>query len=175
VKIMPGLMTIIGRTEAEARQKYQALQGLLDDANAMRLLARLCGDLDIHSLPPDAPLPELPPSNAAKARQRHLMEKAKREGLSIIEVARYLGTSLGHQLLVGTPSRIADGMEAWLRDGACDGFTLMFPYYPTPLEDFVTLVVPELQRRGLFRAEHRGRTLREHLGIPVPPNRFAAG
>ncbi|WP_249120297.1 LLM class flavin-dependent oxidoreductase [Plastoroseomonas hellenica] len=174
VKVMPGLMTIIGRTEAEAQQKYEALQRLLDDTNAMRLLARLCGDLDIHSLPPDAPLPELPPSNAAKARQRHLMEKAKRENLSIIQVARYLGTSLGHQLLVGTPARIADSMEAWLREGACDGFTLMFPYYPTPLEDFVALVVPELQRRGLFRTEYRGHTLREHLGIPVPPNRFAA-
>ena len=173
VKVMPGLMTIIGRTEAEAREKYETLQRLIPDEDAMRLLARLCGDLDIHSFSRDAPLPPLPPSNAAKARQQHLMDKAKREGLSIIQVARYLGTSLGHQLLVGTPERIVDGMEAWFRAGACDGFTLMFPHYPTPIEDLVALVVPELQRRGLFRQDYQGRTLREHLGIPVPANRFA--
>ncbi|MEI6161028.1 MAG: LLM class flavin-dependent oxidoreductase, partial [Roseococcus sp.] len=173
VKVMPGLMTIIGRTEEEAQAKYRTLQGLLSDANAMRLLARLCGDLDIHSFPPDAPLPPLPPSNAAKARQQHLMDKAKRENLSIIQVARYLGTSLGHQLLVGTPESIADSMAQWVGQGACDGFTLMFPYYPTPLEDFVELVVPELQRRGLFRTEYTGRTLRDHLGLPQPGNRFA--
>jgi N-acetyl-S-(2-succino)cysteine monooxygenase len=172
VKVMPGLMTIIGRTEEEAQAKYRTLQGLLSDANAMRLLARLCGDLDIHSFPPDAPLPPLPPSNAAKARQQHLMQKAARENLSIIQVARYLGTSLGHQLLVGTPASIADSMAHWVGQGACDGFTLMFPYYPTPLEDFVELVVPELQRRGLFRTEYAGRTLRDHLGLPVPRNRY---
>ena len=118
------------------------------------------------------PLPELPPSNAAKARQQHLMDKAKRENLSIIQVARYLGTSLGHQLLVGTPSRIADTMQKWVEQCACDGFTLMFPYYPTPLEDFVELVVPELQRRGLFRHEYEGRTLRENLGRRAPPSHW---
>lgn len=172
IKVMPGLMTVVGRSEEEAQTKYRTLQGLISDVDAMRLLARLCGDLDIHSFPPDAPLPELPPSNAAKARQKHLMDKARRENLSIIQVARYLGTSLGHQLLVGTPARIADTMQEWVEAGACDGFTLMFPFYPTPLEDVVDLVVPELQRRGLFRTEYPGTTLRETLGLPVPPNRF---
>jgi len=174
VKVMPGLMTIVGRTEEEARAKHEALQGLIAEEDAMRLLARLCGDLDIYRFPRDAPLPELPPSNAAKARQRHIVEKARREKLSIIQVARYLGTSLGHRLLVGTPAQIADGMEAWYRAGVCDGFTMMFPFYPTPVDDVVELVVPELQRRGLFRKEYAGRTLREHLGLPVPPNRYAA-
>ncbi len=175
IKVMPGLMTVIGRTEEEAQAKYRTLQGLLSDVDAMRLLARLCGDLDIFSFPPDAPLPELPPSNAAKARQQHLMGKARRENLSIIQVARYLGTSLGHQLLVGTPARIADTMQEWVAAGACDGFTLMFPFYPKPLEDVVDLVVPELQRRRLFRTDYPGRTLRDTLGLPVPPNRYARG
>lgn len=172
VKVMPGLMTIIGRTEAEAQRKYAELQALASDENSMRLLARLCGDLDIFAYAPDAPLPPLPPSNAAKARQQHLVEKARRENLSIIQVARYLGTSLGHQLLVGTPAGIVDTMETWVREGACDGFTLLSAHYPVPLEDFVELVVPELQRRGLFRIDYAGRTLRDHLGLPVPPNRF---
>jgi N-acetyl-S-(2-succino)cysteine monooxygenase len=174
VKMMPGLMTIVGRTEEEAQEEYMTLQRLIADEDAMRLLSRLCGDLDIHAFPLEAPLPELPPSNAAKARQRHIMEKAKRENLSIIEVARYLGTSLGHHLLVGTPSRIVDTMQDWVAAGACDGFTLMFPYYPKPLEEFVELVVPELQKRDLFRTEYAGRMLRDHLGLPTPANRFAA-
>lgn len=174
VKIMPGLMTIIGETEDEAQAKYRELQALLSDENSMRLLARLCGDLDIFAFPPDAPLPPLPLSNAAQARQRHLVEKAARENLSIIQVARYLGTSLGHQLLVGTPASIADTMEAWVTQGACDGFTLLSPHYPVPLERFVDLVVPELQRRGLFRLEYTGSTLRDHLGLPVPANRYEA-
>ncbi|NKC31217.1 LLM class flavin-dependent oxidoreductase [Roseomonas sp. BU-1] len=172
IKIMPGLMTIIGATEEEAQAKYRDLQGLLSDENSMRLLARLCGDLDIFALPPDAPLPPLPLSNAAQARQRHLMDKAKRDNLSIIQTARYLATSLGHHLLVGTPERIVDTMALWVEQGACDGFTLLSPHYPKPLEQFVAMVVPELQRRGLFRTAYTGTTLREHLGLPVPPNRY---
>jgi len=173
VKVMPGFMAIIGETDAAAQMLYEELQALIDDATAMRLLARLCGDLDIHAYPLDGPLPDLPPSNAAKARQEHLVAKARRENLSVRQVARYLGTSLGHQMVVGTPATIADIMQEWLEAEACDGFTLMFPFYPKPLEDFVRLVVPELQRRGIYRTAYAGRTLRENLGVPQPPNRFA--
>ena len=173
VKVMPGLMVITGRTEAEARRLYEELQVLVDDTTAMRLLARLTGDLDIFRYPPDGPLPDLPPSNAARARQEHLMAKARREGLSIRQVARYLGTSLGHQLVVGSPPQVADAMQEWLEAEACDGFMLMFPFYPKPLDDFVALVVPELQRRDIHRTAYEGRTLRENLGVPVPANRFA--
>ena len=100
------------------------------------------------------------------------MAKAKAENLSIRQVARYLGTSLGHQLVVGTATSIADKMQEWLEAGACDGFTLLFPFYTKPLDDFVRLVVPELQRRGLFRTAYPGTTLRDSLGIPAPPNHF---
>jgi alkanesulfonate monooxygenase SsuD/methylene tetrahydromethanopterin reductase-like flavin-dependent oxidoreductase (luciferase family) len=170
---MPGFMAITGEDEAAAQRTYAGLQELIDEATAMRLLARLCGDLDIFSYPIDGPLPDLPPSNAARARQEHLVAKARREKLSIRQVARYLGTSLGHQMVVGSPVQVADVMQEWFEAGACDGFTLLFPFYPKPLEDFVRLVVPELQRRGIYRTAYEGRTLRENLGVPVPPSRFA--
>ncbi|MBK1659087.1 LLM class flavin-dependent oxidoreductase [Paracraurococcus ruber] len=173
VKVMPGFMAITGPDEAAAQARYESLQSLIDDTTAMRLLARLCGDLDIHRFPLDGPLPDLPPSNAARARQEHLVAKARRENLTIRQVARYLGTSLGHQMVVGAPARIADVMQEWLEAGAADGFTLLFPYYPKPLEDFVEFVVPELQRRGIYRTQYEGKTLRENLGVAVPANRHA--
>jgi alkanesulfonate monooxygenase SsuD/methylene tetrahydromethanopterin reductase-like flavin-dependent oxidoreductase (luciferase family) len=173
IKILAGLITIVGRTEAEAQEKLASLQALISDEAAMRLLARLCGHLDIHAFPIDGPLPPLPPSNAAEARQQLIVGLARKEKLSIHQVARYLGTSLGHQLQVGTPAMIADRMQEWLEAGACDGFNLMFPHFPNPLEDFVDPVVPELQRRGIHRTAYEGKTLRENLGIPAPRNRYA--
>ncbi len=175
VKIMPGFNTVLGETMDEAQQLAGELQEMLDEATVMRLLARLCGDLDIYAYPIDGPLPELPPSNAAKARQDMIMAKARAEGLSIRQVARYLGAAMGHQMVVGTPTTVADTMQEWLEAGACDGFTLLFPFYTKPLDDFVRLVVPELQRRGIFRTAYPGTTLRDTLGIPAPGNRFAAG
>ena len=133
---------MVGRTEDEAREKLASLQALISDEAAMRLLARLCGDLGIYDYPIDGPLPPLPASNAAKARQQLIVDLARKERLSIRQVARYLGTSLGHQLQVGTPVQIADRMQEWLEAGACDGINLMVPHFPAPLEDFVGLVVP---------------------------------
>jgi FMN-dependent oxidoreductase (nitrilotriacetate monooxygenase family) len=172
VRILPGLMVITGETEAAAQATYAQLQALTDDATAMRLLARLCGDLDIYSYPIDGPLPDLPPSNAARARQEHIVAKATREKLSIRQVARYMAASLGHHLVVGSPGQVADVMQEWHESGACDGFMLLFPFYPAPLDEFVRFVVPELQKRGLFRTDYAGTTLREHLGIPVPRSRY---
>jgi N-acetyl-S-(2-succino)cysteine monooxygenase len=174
IKILPGLMPIVGRTDAEAYDKFATLQSLIDDSLALRALARLTGDLDIYQYDADGPLPPLPPSNAAKARQALIVELARKENLTIRQVARYLGTTQGHRLLYGSPKTIADSLEEWLLAGACDGFNLLFPFFPGPLNDFVDLVVPELQRRGIFRTEYEGRTLRENLGVPVPRNRFAA-
>jgi FMN-dependent oxidoreductase (nitrilotriacetate monooxygenase family) len=174
VKIMPGLLVIPGETEAAAQASYNALTALVDDATAMQLLSRLCGDLDIYSYPIDGPLPDLPPSNAARARQEHLIAKARRDSMSIRQVARYMAASLGHHMVVGSAMQIADIMQEWLEAGACDGFTLLFPYYPRPLEDFVAHVVPELQRRGIFRTAYSGTTLRQHLNIPEPSSRYAS-
>jgi FMN-dependent oxidoreductase (nitrilotriacetate monooxygenase family) len=172
IKILPGLMPIVGRTDDEAEEHFQLLQEMIDDSLAIRAVARLTGDLDIYQFPLDGPLPELPPSNAAKARQELIVGLAREKNLTIRQVARYLGTSQGHRVLHGSAKTIADSMEEWLFAGACDGFNLLFPYFPRPLDDFVDLVVPELQRRGIFRTEYEGRTLRENLGVPVPPNRY---
>ena len=174
IKILPGFMPVVGRTDEEAREKFETLQSLIDDTLAMTSLARLCGDLDIYQYDPDGPLPPLPPSNAAKARQALIVELARQENLSIRQVARHLGASSGHRLAHGSARTIADTMEEWLLAGAADGFNLLFPFFPGSLDDFVDLVVPELQRRGIFRTEYEGRTLRENLGVPVPPNRYTA-
>jgi N-acetyl-S-(2-succino)cysteine monooxygenase len=169
VRIFPGLMPIVGRSAQEAQDKYEELRALVDDATGLRGVARLCGTLDITQFDPDGPLPELPPSNAARARQDMIIAMGRR-GMTIRQIGRVLGMSQAHRVLYGTPKQMADDMEEWLEAGACDGFNLLFAHYPTPLEDFVNLVVPELQRRGLFRTEYEGATLRENLGVPFPEN-----
>ncbi|MFC0407152.1 LLM class flavin-dependent oxidoreductase [Roseomonas elaeocarpi] len=172
LRILPGLMVIPGETDDEAQARYHGLAALMDEAVALPLLERLCGGLDIRQYPLDGPLPDLPPSNAARARQARIVAMARRGNMSIREVMRHMATSLGHNMVVGSAARIADLMEEWFRAGACDGFTLLFPFYPRPLEDFVRLVVPELQRRGLYRTAYEGRTLRENLQIPPPSSLF---
>jgi FMN-dependent oxidoreductase (nitrilotriacetate monooxygenase family) len=172
VRIFPGVMPIVGRSEQEARDKFEELRELVDDATGLRGVARLCGGLDISSLDPDGPLPEnLPPSNAARARQEMIIAMGRR-GMTIRQIGRVLGMSQAHRVLYGTPKTMADDMQEWLEAGACDGFNLLFAHYPKPLEEFVDLVVPELQRRGIFRTEYEGATLRENLGVPFPKNSF---
>lgn len=172
MRIMPGINIVVGRTEAEARAKSDAMDSLVTDEVALRSIVRLMGGLDITKYPIDGPLPELPPSNAAKARQKIMVDLARKENLSIRQLAHRFARATGHQTLVGTPKYMADIMEEWFRERGADGFTVLQPYYPEPLEDFVELVIPELQKRGLFRTEYTGRTLRENLGVPFPQNRF---
>jgi FMN-dependent oxidoreductase (nitrilotriacetate monooxygenase family) len=173
IRIFPGIMPIVGRTAAEAQDKYEELRELVDDATGLRSVARLSGGLDIGSLDPDGPLPELPPSNAARARQQMIIAMGRR-GMTIRQIGRVLGMSQAHRVLYGTPASMADDMQGWLEAGACDGFNLLFAHYPKPLEEFVDMVVPELQRRGIFRTEYEGSTLRANLGVPIPPNSFSA-
>jgi alkanesulfonate monooxygenase SsuD/methylene tetrahydromethanopterin reductase-like flavin-dependent oxidoreductase (luciferase family) len=96
-------------------------------------------------------------------------------GMTIRQIARRFAVGAGHDAIVGTPASIADHMGRWLEAEAADGFNIMSPYLPAPLEEFVALVIPELHARGLFRTEYEGAALRENLGIPVPGNRFVAG
>src|SRR5471032_2301454 len=116
----------------------------------------------------------MPDTNGPLSRQRLLLEQAKRDKLTFWELCLANAGPRGHALSIGTPSQVADEMEHWFKDGACDGFNVMPAYQPGSLEDFVGMVIPELQRRGLFRTEYEGTTLRENLGLPKPVNRHHA-
>ena len=127
---------------------------------------------DASSFDPDAPLPDdLPPTQASLSGRERVIRVAREEGLTVRELAGRWGGYAGLSF-VGTPAQIADEMEHWLMSEASDGFNIMFPYLPAGLDDFVDRVVPELQRRGIFRTEYEGKTLRENLGVPRPENRF---
>lgn len=173
IRIMPGIRYVLGRTEAEAKERYEMMLAEASVEGALQSVQRLCGDLDIRQYDLDGPLPDLPPSNAAKARQKMMIDLARRENLTIRELARRFTFSLGHMVYVGTPMGLADFMESWFTQDACDGFTMLSPYFPEPLELFVEGVVPELQRRGLFRKEYEGTTLRENLELPYKHHRHA--
>ena len=168
IKIMPGLNYVLAETESEARALYEHLLSMMTDEVVMPSIMRLSGGLDLRQFPLDGPLPELPQSNAAHARQKMLVELARRENLSIRHLARRYATSNGHNVFVGTPKALAEMMEEWFQAGAADGFVMLSPYYPTPMRNFVRWVVPELQRRGIYRTAYEGTTLRANLGLPSP-------
>jgi len=168
VNILPGFVPVIGRTMQEAEDKLAEMQSLITDDLALRALQRLTGGVDLWKYPIDGPLPDLPESNSAKGRQQMLIDMARNEGLSIRELGRRFASGSGHRVVAGTAKSLADEMEQWFSAGAADGFTVMFPYVPKPAHDFVDLVIPELQRRGLFRTEYEASTLRENLGLPFP-------
>src|SRR5262249_12437715 len=127
---------------------------------------------DVTAFDLDAPLPEVPQTNASHSGRERVLAMGRREGLTVRQLAQRLG-GWGGLAFVGTPASIADEMQEWLETEASDGFNILFPYLPEGLEDFVGKVVPELQRRGIFRREYRGATLRENLGLERPPNRFS--
>ena len=171
MKIRPACFVVVADTVAEARRKREKLDSLVDYANAIGSLSIAIGH-DASKFDPDRPLPEdIPESNASKSGRERAIELGRRENLTVRQLAQRLGGYSG-LAMVGTPETIADEMEEWLAGEGCDGFTVMFPYLPGGLDDFVDRVVPELQRRGLFRSEYEGATLRENLGLPRPSNRF---
>ncbi|MEM8977405.1 MAG: LLM class flavin-dependent oxidoreductase, partial [Pseudomonadota bacterium] len=122
---------------------------------------------------PDGPLPDdIPQTNTSHSGRERAIKLANEEDLTVRQLAQRFGGYSG-LAMVGTPQTIADQMEEWLMERGCDGFNIMFPYLPMGLDDFVDRVVPELQRRGIFRTEYEGATLRENLGLPRPGNRYA--
>ncbi len=170
LKILPGVLVVVGDTVAEAEEKKRLLDTLVHaDSGLPNLSMRLGTDVSGFDL--DAPLPELPESNASQSARRKLIDRARRDNLTIRQLARIAGGYDGFAL-VGTPATIADAMEAWLMSGGCDGFNVMFHTVPEGLDDVVDTLVPELQRRGLFRRDYEGATLRENLGLPWVPNRY---
>ncbi|MBZ9967477.1 LLM class flavin-dependent oxidoreductase [Mesorhizobium sp. BR1-1-2] len=168
IKIMPGVAPVVAQTEAEARTKYEELQELIPDDVGVALLSSYLSISDLRRYPLDGPLPELPDSEGMKSRQALVIEQSRRDGLSIRELARHFAGARGHWRIVGTPAQVADELQARFEGGAADGFNVMPSYFPGELDAFATLVVPELQRRGLFRKDYEGRTLRDHLGLKRP-------
>ncbi len=170
LKILPGAFVVVGDTLAEAQAKRALLDSLVHYDSGIASLSIALGH-DASGFDPDGPLPEIPESNASKSGRERVLALAARENLTVRQLAGRLGGYSG-LAMVGTPGMIADQMEEWLLEAGCDGFNVMFPYLPDGLEDFVDQVVPELQRRGLFRREYEGKTLRENLGLPRPGNQF---
>ena len=170
LKILPGCFVVVGATEAEARARRATLDSLVHWDSAIASLSIALG-VDARAFDPDAPLPEVPETEQSKSGRERAITLARREGLTVRQLAQRLG-GYGGNAMVGTPAQIADEMQRWLEGEACDGFNIMFPFLPQGLDEFCSQVVPELQRRGIFRTEYEGRTLRENLGLPRPPNRF---
>src|ERR1700731_1625554 len=171
MKILPACFVVVGETVEEAKGKRAKLDSLVNYANAIASLSIALGH-DASKFDPDAPLPEkIPESNASKSGRERAIAMAKRENLTVRQLAQRLGGYSG-LAMVGTPKTIAHEVEEGLGTRGSDGFTIIFSYLPGGLDDFVDRVVPELQRRGIFRRDYEGKTLRENLGLPRPKNRF---
>jgi FMN-dependent oxidoreductase (nitrilotriacetate monooxygenase family) len=173
LRILPGIQPIVGSSRAEAKEKEDFLQTLVPDQIGVDLVTTWSG-VDVSAFPIDGPLPPLPDPESYDG-QRSNLERIRAyadQGLSIREVAGRLINSGTVPSFIGTPKDIADLMEAWATSGAADGFNLMFPLLPEDMVQFTTLVVPELQRRGLAQAAYTEGTLRDRLGLKKPVNGF---
>jgi FMN-dependent oxidoreductase (nitrilotriacetate monooxygenase family) len=170
MKILPGCFVVVGETLEQAREKRALLDSLVHYDSGIASLSIALGT-DATGFDPDGPLPEIPQSNASQSARDRIVETAKRDHLTVRQLAQRAGSFSGLAMM-GTPTMIADQMEQWLTEEGSDGFNIMFPFLPAGLDDFVDKVVPELQRRGIFRREYEGKTLRENLGLPRPANRF---
>src|SRR5690606_26725101 len=167
LRIMPGLSPVVGRTKAEAEDKFDSLQNLIDPKVGLGMLSSMAGH-DLSGYDVDGPFPDLPDNDTGKGRLKVLKDTAQRENMTIRQLYTRIAGTRGHNLVIGTPTDIADQMEAWFSGGAADGFNIMPQMLPGSLVDFIDLVIPELQRRGLFRTAYEGSTLRENLGLKWP-------
>ncbi|MET8154061.1 LLM class flavin-dependent oxidoreductase [Actinoplanes sp. NPDC049668] len=174
VKVLPGIVPLIGATEAEARELEAELSRLIRAETALPILAELLG-VDIADLRLDEELPANLPAEeeieGAKSRRTLVVNLGRRERLTVRQIIARMGGGRGHLTFAGTPAQVADAIESWYDNGAADGFNIMPPVLPSSLTRFVDEVVPILQERGRFRTEYTGRTLREHYGLPRPANR----
>lgn len=171
IHIFPGLGTFLGGTEEEARRRQRELVDLVPIEHS---LGRLAGRLGVppSSLNLDAPLPENLPlpnnGNGGHTFFHSILARSKQHNLTLRQLLQTMAGGGGHREIVGTPEQVADDIERWFKAGAADGFNLMPGLLPSGLQEFVEQVVPILQKRGLFRKDYEGTTLREHLGLPVP-------
>ncbi len=166
--VLPGVMPIVGRTAREAHDKLAALQAFVDDKSGLALLSDRFGtDMSRYDL--DGPIPaELVPSDNYHAFAKVMLAKAKRENMRLRDLYNLAAAARGHWVLCGTAETVADTLETWFTTGAADGFNIMPSHFPDGLTDFVDMVVPLLQERGLFRRAYEGTTLRDRLGLSRP-------
>lgn len=166
IRLLPGVLVIVGRTEAEAREKQAALGQLLEPQVGSALLHELIG-VDFSNYPLDAPFPQLDLDTVPgiKSRYELLRDMAQRDRMTLRQVIERVASGAGHRVVVGDPQQVADELIDWFEAGIVDGYAIMWPYLPGGLEEFVEWVVPELQRRGVYRKEYSSRTLRGHLGL----------
>jgi len=166
VPILPGVMPIIGDSDEEAKEQLGRLQSWLTSTNAITLVSQRIGH-DISGYPLDGPVPDFPAhTERGQAFSKALLDMARREKMTLRDLYNVTAAARGHWVIYGTPKRIADIFEEWFAGGLADGFIVMPAYFPGAFDAFVDRVVPELQRRGLFRREYAGSTLRDHLGVP---------
>ena len=173
IVILPGCSPIVEQTPAEAEQKYQEIASLVDIGDALHYLGRYFNDLDFTQFELDAPFPDLGDfgRNGWESTTDRLKYLARQEHLTLRQLA--LRTTTPKSTFMGTPTHIADTMQAWLEAGAADGFMISGAVLPDGLLDFIDHVLPILQERGLFRTEYEADTLRGNLGLPKPQNRYA--
>jgi FMN-dependent oxidoreductase (nitrilotriacetate monooxygenase family) len=169
--MMLGLTPIVGRTRGEAKEKFEQLESLIDPVVGLSMLYRSFGDLS--HLPLDGPVPKPDFDKVGlKSSAQMYYDLAQKHGLTIRQLYKKIGMAQEHKTVVGTAADVVDEMEFWFEQGAADGFNITPTHLPHGIDDFVELVLPELRRRGHFRKEYEGRTLRENLGLPVPASRY---
>jgi FMN-dependent oxidoreductase (nitrilotriacetate monooxygenase family) len=165
LKIMPGIMPIAGKTQAEAEDYHEELQQLVLPQVGKYLLSSIVG-VSLDPYPDDGPVPDLGTADGQQSRQQLILRIAREKGLTLRQTYLEVASARAHHLVIGTPGAIADRMAQWFHAYAADGYNVLTPTYPGGLERFVDLVVPELQDRGLFRTEYENATLRGNLGLP---------
>ena len=167
VSILPGVMPIIGDTDAHAFEILNTLQGYLDSSEGLALLSARLG-VDISRHPLDGPIPELSLPDTSHGFAKAMLSKARRDNMTLRDLYNLTAAARGHWVLCGSAKTVADTLEKWFVERAADGFNIMPAYFPEALNDFVDQVVPELQRRGVYRKAYSGMTLRDHLGLARP-------
>jgi len=172
VKILPSIHPVIAETRDAALAKLEALNDLIPERQAMSLLETNLGGFDLSGYDLDGPLPEIPETQGIQATRARLVDWAARDGLTIRQLARRHAAQRTGNIVADSPEGVADVMERWQAEGACDGFMIVAPYLPGGFLTFADTVVPILQKRGLFRTDYVGTTLRDHLGIARPENGF---
>jgi FMN-dependent oxidoreductase (nitrilotriacetate monooxygenase family) len=170
LKVTPGLFYFLGKTRQEAQDKYQSFLDAVDLSGKTRVLM----GVDVSDYPLDEPLPDnIPEPLNGRGRWRQVVALGKRENLTIRELILRFSTVQGHRIIIGTATDIADQIEEWFLKEAADGFNMKPATVPDSLAEFIDQVVPQLQRRGIFRADYEHKTLRDNLGLSRPPNRHS--